>query len=772
MRRLFVLIMLTEIFAGSNNIMAATENPQVVAEFLDRIGGNGMSERMATLLDESLKRDGNDVFVITSADFKPQIQGSSISAITTGIGWYLNHYLHVNLAWNNGLAADLSGYTLVVPDSAEMHVCNADYRYYLNYCTFGYSMTTWTWERWQHEIDWMALHGINMPLQIVGMEQVWKSLLMDDCGYSEAEAEAFVPGPAYIAWWGMNNLQGWGGDGTDETTGMKDNAWYDRQVGLARKIIDREKSLGMQPVLPGFSGMVPAGFPNSISQGTWCAFTRPAILDPTSETFQTVAANYYKQLEKVMGKSRYYSMDPFHEGTAYKGDFAAAYQNIYQAMNANCGDDTRWVIQQWIWSRNQRLALTNVPDGRLIVLDLFSDGNPKFDAFDGYTPQEAVYCTIPNFGGRTGMFGRLAKMASNYFTYKDKYVTIKGIGTAPEAIEQTPVAYDLLFELPWMTSAPDTKEWIKDYATARYGVANDDANTAWEDLRGSCLDNNTTVQGPHEAVVCARPALEVASVSTWGSCDVFYDKDKVVDAAFTLLGMGEPADAVGKQNYSYDLTDVTRQALTDYAQTLLASIKEYSADVTSIEFTQRRDAFLGLILDIDRLLASNRLFRLGNWTQTARDAAKEVEGATTATADWYELNNARQLITTWGDKAACEDGGLCDYSYREWQGLLKDFYYKRWKYWFDNGMKVPESWFCSEWNWAHETEGEWGAETKGKTASAKKRTYYSPEPEGNTYEIAKELLGKYFRRVEGKDGKVGYKHFLIDYVPMATVRKR
>lgn len=50
-------------------------------------------------------------------------------------------------------------------------------RYYLNYCTYSYSMAFWDWERWEKEIDWMAMHGINMPLSITGMEVVWYNLL-------------------------------------------------------------------------------------------------------------------------------------------------------------------------------------------------------------------------------------------------------------------------------------------------------------------------------------------------------------------------------------------------------------------------------------------------------------------------------------------------------------------------------------------------------------------------------------------------------------------
>ena len=721
----FALVCLMSVFVQAGDI------PSVDA-LLDRIGGQGTNQRIVTRLDTSLSQNGNECFVLTSEGGKPVVEGSSVSAVTTGIGWYLNHYAHVNLSWNNGVHANLAKTKFPLPEVREQHLCDAQYRYYLNYCTFGYSMTTWGWERWQHEIDWMALHGVNMPLQIIGLETVWRNFLIRDCGYTEAQAEAFIPGPAYTAWWGMNNLYGWGGDGSDQSKGVTDNAWYERQQTLSRQIIAREKELGMQPVLPGFSAMMPAGFHGAESQGNWCAgFQRPFILDPNNADFQRLAADYYRELKVVMGESRYYSMDPFHEGGRISsGQYAEGYKAIYDAMNANCGQNSKWVIQQWQWAGYQRSCLTAVPEGRLIVLDLFSDGQPAMDQYNGYYPQEAVYCVIPNYGGRTGFFGRIPRMADNYFRFKHSYNTIHGIGAAPEAIEQTPVVYDLLFELPWMNGQkPDCDEWIRTYAQARYGIESADANAAWEMLLHSALDNQTSLQGPHEAVMCARPALNVQKVSTWGGSDIFYNKEQLVDAAKYLLkaGKAKGMTALGKENYSYDLCDITRQALTDYSKGLLESIsKAYQSGATE-PFKERRDQFLELMLDVDELLGTNRMFRLGNWTETARQAAGEVKGATTATPDWMECNNARQLITTWGSREAAVNGGLNDYSYRQWQGMLRDFYYPRWQYWFSHDMHAPEGgWSEMEWRWAHD-----------------KSLRYKAAPEGNTRTVAKRLIEKY-----------------------------
>ena len=721
-----VLMMVT--MAAWSAAKGVVSNPKAVSQLLDRIGGKGTSRRLHTVLDPSMG-DGQETFVITSRKGKPCIKGSTLSAITTGVNWYLNHYAHVNLTWNH-LTTDLSSTALPVPIQEESHACDAQYRYYLNYCTFGYSMTTWTWERWQKEIDWMALHGINMPLQIVGLEQVWKAFLIDDCGYSEHDAEAFVPGPAYIAWWGMNNLEGWGG--------TEDDGWYERQAQLGRKICDRQRELGMQPVLPGFSGMVPSNFTdktgNAVEKANlWCRFTRPDILDPTSQCFAQLAEKYYKQLEKVMGRSRYYSMDPFHEGGTIKsGRYSEGYKAVYDAMNQYAGSDSKWVIQQWQWAAYQKTCLTAVPEQRLIVLDLFSDGNPAFDWYAGYAPQEAVYCAIPNYGGRTGFFGRLPKMADNYYAYKQKYATVKGIGVAPEAIEQTTVAYDMLFELPWMGHQPDTKAWMKDYVKARYGVAIPEAEEAWEILRTTALNNTTSLQGPHEAVMCARPALKVWSVSTWGGTDIFY-KDHLDDferAVRLLLSCRDklPDSEVARQNYSFDLCDLTRQLLSDRSYYMLEGIREAHEAGDTNAFEERRDQFMALILDLDELLGTNQMFRLGNWTETARQAATEVRGWTEATQDWFELDNARTLITTWGAREHSEWGGLHDYSYRQWQGMLRDFYYPRWQYYFSHNLQAPEGgWFDMEWAWAH----------------AHQR--YAAAPEGDTHEVATRLLKKYKR---------------------------
>ena len=726
------LLYLICLFLLTFDVKAEVVNPEAVSNFLSRILGQRTTDNgqqlIVTILDENLaqqliansqqptaKNQQPDAFIITSKDGKPCVKGNSVLAITTGINWYLNHYAHINISWNQLTIDNAESYDFPLPEKEECHICSADYRYYLNYCTFSYSMSVWTWERWEKEIDWMALHGINMPLQIVGLDVVWKRLLTEYYNYTAEEANDFIAGPCFQAWWGMNNLESWGGPNPDW--------WYERQAKLAKKICDRMRELGMQPVLPGFSGMVPSNFTEKTGisangQGGWCGFTRPHILNPNTDDFKTMAANYYKVLAEVMGTSQYYSMDPFHEGANTNDiDVASAYKAIADAMFAANDDiNEKWVIQYWQWNDEQYHVLDQVEKGDLVILDLFSTAHTHFGEYKGH---DAVYCMLPNFGGRSGFMGRFNGVIDGYFENKNSHSNIKGIGATPEAIGSVPVLYDVLFELPWHKEKPDAEEWMRNYSISRYGVKNEYAQQAWELLRNSALDCKTSLQGPHEAVVCARPSLTVDRVSSWGGTDIFYNPNDVREAARLLL----EADLSG-ENYYFDLIEISRQALMDYACFLLKDIKK---SYENSDADSKCKMFLNLIKDIDKLLNTNEHFMLGQWTQMARAIADEVEGTTEYDKDWLELNNARTLITTWGDEINANQGGLRDYSYRAWGGMLKDFYYPRWKYFFENDLQSPEDgWFAMEREWALD-----------------KTFNYSDKPQGDTKKVLKKIWKRY-----------------------------
>ena len=73
------------------------------------------------------------------------------------------------------------------------------FRYYQNVCTISYSSAWWRWPRWEREIDWMALNGINLPLAFTGQEAIWKRVYTN-LGLEQQEIDEHFAGPAFLAW--------------------------------------------------------------------------------------------------------------------------------------------------------------------------------------------------------------------------------------------------------------------------------------------------------------------------------------------------------------------------------------------------------------------------------------------------------------------------------------------------------------------------------------------------------------------------------------------
>lgn len=65
-------------------------------------------------------------------------------------------------------------------------VCPPRFRYYQNVCTQSYSYVWWDWARWEKEIDWMALSGINLALAFTGQEAIWQRVEYLFCVLREA----------------------------------------------------------------------------------------------------------------------------------------------------------------------------------------------------------------------------------------------------------------------------------------------------------------------------------------------------------------------------------------------------------------------------------------------------------------------------------------------------------------------------------------------------------------------------------------------------------
>ncbi|MBR1400371.1 MAG: alpha-N-acetylglucosaminidase [Prevotella sp.] len=663
------LLMLAMAFFAMHGALAG--NP--ITGLLERIDA-GASRKFKV---ELLKNDGKEFFELDQQGAKVVVRGHNWVDVAVGINWYLKYHAGIHLSWNQ-MQAKLPA-VLPPVKKKERHETKLSLRYDFNYCTFSYSMAFWDWQRWEREIDWMALHGVNLPLAIVGEECVWRNMLLK-LGYMEEEIGKFIAGPAFLAWWEMNNLEGWGGP--------LPLSWYERQEALQKQILRRMQEYGMHPVLPGYCGMMPHDAKeklglNVTDGGLWNGYQRPANLLPTDPRFNEIATLYYKELTRLFGTSKYYSMDPFHESNDDAAiDYDAAGKAMMKAMKA-VRSDAVWVIQGW--TENPRPQMVDSMDPKdLLVLDLFSECRPMFGIpsiwkrEEGYKQHPWLFCMLENFGANVGLHGRMDQLLANFRMASGEYSKhLKGIGFTMEGSENNPVMFELMSELPWRQEPFTKKEWIDNYVKARYGADDPVLQAAWQLLSESiynCPAGNNQ-QGPHESIFCGRPSLNNFQASSWSKMKNYYDPADTRRAAELMVSVADKYR--GNNNFEYDLVDICRQALADQArvqyQHAIADYKSFSRSA----FAKSSQRFLDMLLLQDKLLSTRSEFRLGHWTEAARRC-----GTSAAEKDQYEWN-ARVQITTWGNRTCADTGGLRDYAHKEWQGLLKDFYYVRWKSYFD-----------------------------------------------------------------------------------------
>lgn len=696
-----------------------------VSDLLERID-KGASKKFKIEYVTSDK----DFFELDQKGDKVVVRGNDYVSVACGINWYLKYYAGIHLTWNC-MKAELPD-ILPPVNRKERRDTDIKYRYDFNYCTHSYTMAFWDWDRWEQEIDWMALHGINLPLAITGTETVWFNV-MQRLGYSRGEIDEFISGPAFFAWWLMNNLEGWGGPNSDN--------WYADRAELQRKIMKRMKEFGIEPVLPGYYGMLPHDAKEklgieAVNTGLWCNYTRPSFLQPEDENFEKIASLYYEEMEKLYGKANFYSMDPFHEGGNTQGvNMDAAGQIIMKTMKA-ANPEAVWVIQAW--GENPRHdMIKNLKSGDLLVLDLYSESRPQWGypkslwyRKDGFEQHDWTYCMLLNFGGNVGLFGKMDQVINRYYLAKSDLrasKTLKGVGITAEGIENNPVMYELLMELPWRDSLFTKEEWLKGYIQARYGKYNDTVMMSWLLLANSiynCPDEQVQ-QGCHESVFCAKPAKHIYQVSSWSEMKDYYNPDDVIKAAALLLSVAD--EFRGSNNFEYDLVDIIRQAVAEQGRKLNTVIeKSYDANDKDI-YKTASDKFLKLILLQDELLGTRSEFTLGRWINMAKSLGKTEQEK--SLLEW----NARVQITTWGNREAAITGGLADYGHKEWNGLLKDFYYMRWKTYFDYKLSHFNDGSPDKLDY-YPMEEEW----------TKQQNVFSAEPQGDCINTAKSVFNLVF----------------------------
>ena len=652
----------------ARSALSATTSETAASDLIERILPQHARQFILELIPPE---NGQDVFELQSRDGKVVVRGNSPLSQAVAVNWYLKYYGrgHVSL---NGRQLHLPPELPALKEKVRQ-VAWARSRYFLNYCTFGYSMPWWDWAQWERFIDWMALNGVNQPLAVTGQEAVWQAVGRR-FGMTEPELEAFLPGPPYLPFGWMGCLDSYGGPLPKD--------WVARHAELQKKILARERALGMTPVLQGFTGRVPQAlakrFPEAKTQRIHWAEFDTCMLDPQDQLFQKIGTAFIEEQTKLFGSDHCYAADSFIEMAPPSGDqtyLAGIGRAIYRGM-AQADPQAVWLLQGWtfmnqheFWTPERiRAFLGAIPDDRLLVLDLFCDSHPVWSETEGFYGKPWVWNFLCNFGNTTflGSAGPLSKFHDLAAARRSPLGrNLRGVGLMMEGYGHNPILFELMFEMAWRNDV-ELNSWVREFARFRYGKENAEAQAAWKTLADSVYSHGAGGQ----TVVTSFPS---------DTCR--YTRYPEAALANTWRGLLEAAPELGEsETYRHDLVNVARQTLSHRAGNLYAAAMAARQAKDSAAYRQASGEFLRLIRELDELLASNDGFLLGRWLEEAkRWGATDAERAR---LQW----NARRILTLW-------DSGtdLRDYAWKEWSGLLTGFYAKRWEIFFQRSQEALEA---------------------------------------------------------------------------------
>ena len=646
------------------SISSLAQSVAVAEGVVQRLIGDRAKEFDLGLL---MPNTGNDRYIIQARNGKVSVEGTTGVAICRAVYDYLKNVCGCIVTWDG----DQLALPARLPDFPRTEVrCPNRYRFYFNVCTFGYTMAFWDWNRWQREIDWMALHGINMPLSMTGQEKVWQKV-WKSYSVKDTDIRSFFGGPAFLPWHWMGNQDGNGGP--------MPQAFLDYAEELQKKIMTREKELGMHPITPAFAGFVPKAFAEKHKESKvfpssgWAGFEPTYQLSPSDPLFKEIGAKFIKEYIKTYGTDHLYLADVFNEMTPQVGkdtrleDLKATALAIYESILAG---DARgiWVSQGWLFHNDPgfwkgpevEAYLSGVPNDRMILLDLAGEEDEMWRLHEAFRNKPYIWNLLHNYGQRTRLFGNLDLIASKPIKALNDADRgqLTGMGLTMEGIEQNSPVYELMTDVMWRSQPLHTGDWLAAYSRRRYGTPG--AEGLWDSIRNTIYGGAASVWSlqPYQS----RPSL--SNVSEPGTPNPAL-------RALLVQMLDQSPEVRQSPLFQRDLVDVAKGYIGEAISNQIGLVVESIGTGNASEIKAQRARFDAMMDGLDALLATIPQHRLDRWIEMARACVESPE-------DKKLLEkNARMQITIWGGPV------LNEYAAKEWSGLVSDFYRRRWNLLFD-----------------------------------------------------------------------------------------
>lgn len=606
--------------------------------------------------------NGYDCYEIYSEDKKVVLAGNSPLSQAMAYYDYLGKYQGVVITSGDYDISTISSAPL--PEEKISRTIKKKIRAMTSYESFSLNGNFRGFDRWEKEIDFMAMHGFNRALQPVGFDGVLFRTLTD-IGMPENFCLEFSSGPAFL----MNQLTG----NIAGTNSVNSKEYLERKINVGKLISDRERSLGIEPIFPAAIPSVPFSLRKKyikmdiFKAPMWYNFPPIFFIRPKNAFFSVFNKKFLKIQREALGETHSYIFEGVYESD--KKGYNSHLADLGKALEEMLGEFDAEAVCYLHTSSINADFFKNCSGDRYIFLDN-CEMSKSSDILNGrkYIPEISG-----NRYGRTGIYGNVQKLCDNPFANSEL-----GGALSFDTFDINPVYCAAALKAITTDGNFDRDEFIRDFCAKRYKT--DSFTDDIISLIDLCSSDECT-----GSIICARPCTNVKHTAPYDTMERDYDFHKLYQIARNIASSDDKKiDAMRA-----DLQSIVRQFLSDLAYPVYIKATEFFKEKNVRNFEQASNLFLEICEDIDRLLRTREETNFCTKYLEAQELGSSQEEKESLQINFLLLH------TIWGP---FDHSILYDTVWNEWGGLVKDYYEARWHMYyrslaayFDNPKKLKDN---------------------------------------------------------------------------------
>lgn len=660
--------------------------------------------------------NGYDCYEIYSEDKKVVLAGNSPLSQAMAYYDYLGRYHGVVITSGDYDISTISSAPL--PEGKINRTIKRKIRAMTSYEAFSLSGNFRGFDRWEKEIDFMAMHGFNRALQPVGFDGVLFRTLTD-IGMPENFCLEFSSGPAFL----MNQLTG----NIAGTNSVNSKEYLERKITVGKLISDRERSLGIEPIFPAAIPSVPFSLRKKyikmdiFKAPMWHNFPPIFFIRPKNAFFSVFNKKFLTVQREALGETHSYIFEGVYESDkkGYNSHLADLGKALEEMLNEFDKDAVCYLHTSSI---NADFFKSCSGDKYIFLDDCEMSKNSDILSDKKYIPEVSG-----NRYGRTGIYGNVQKLCDNPFANSEL-----GGALAFDTFDVNPVYCAAALKAITAADSFERDDFIRDFCTKRYKT--DSFSDDIISLIDLCSSDECT-----GSIICARPCTNVKHTAPYDTRERSYDFHKLYPIAQRIINSEDKKiDAMRA-----DIQSIVRQFLSDLAYPVYIKATEFFREKNVRNFEQASNLFLEICEDIDRLLRTREETNFCTKYVEAQELGSSQEEKESLQINFLLLH------TIWGP---FDHSILYDTVWNEWGGLVKDYYEARWHMYyrslaayFDNPKKLKDNSKKQPLD-----RNEYNGSYQAKRLALFENNFlenYIPRKNGiaeeDTVEVAKELLEKY-----------------------------